>query len=64
VQRVSLDQNAVKLQGAEQGFEGCTLMGFAGVKGGLGDCHAQLTGVERDLGDKPLRTIGSIELCC
>jgi hypothetical protein len=35
---------------------------FAGVKRGLGDCHAQLTGVERDLGDKPSGPIGTIRL--
>jgi len=35
VQRIRLDQHTLELQDAKQGFEGRTLVGFAGVKRGL-----------------------------
>jgi len=62
VQRIRLDQHTLELQGAEQGFEGRALVGFAGVKRGLGNRNAQLSGVQRDLGDKPSGPIGAIRL--
>jgi len=58
VQRIGLAQHTLKLQGAEQGFQGRALVGFTGVKGGLRDRHTQLPRIERDLGDKPRCAIG------
>ncbi len=58
MQRIRLNQHALELQGAEQGFRGSALVGFAGVKRSLGNRHTQLTGVERPLGDKPSGPIG------
>ncbi len=62
MQRIRLDQHTLELQGAEQGFQGRALVGFAGVKRGLGNRHTQLSGVQRHLGDKPRSTIGTIGL--
>ena len=62
MQRIRLDQHTLQLQGAEQGFEGRALVGFAGVKRGLRDRHAELPRVERDLGDKSRGSIGTIDL--
>ena len=45
MQRIRLAQHTLQLQGAEQGFEGRGLVGFAGVKRGLGNRHTQLAGV-------------------
>ncbi len=60
VQRISLDQHTVELQGAEQGFDGSALVGFAGVKRSLGNRHTQLSGEQRDLGDKTSGAVGTI----
>jgi hypothetical protein len=53
---------ALQLQVVEQGFEGCTLVGFAGVKQGRGDRHTKRPGVERHLGDKARGAISAIKL--
>jgi hypothetical protein len=45
-----------------RGEEGRALVGFAGVKRGLGNLNDQLSGVQRDLGDKPSGPIGAIRL--
>ena len=62
MQGIGLDQNAVELKVAEQGFEGSALVGFTRVKGGLGDRHAQFPGVDRHLGDKPRSAVDAIGL--
>ena len=47
-----------RVQGTEQGFEGSALVGFASVKRGLGNRHAETAGVQRDLGANPLCAFG------
>ena len=60
MQGIRLDQHTLELQRAQQSFQGCTLVGFIGVKRGLGNRHTQLAGVQRDLGDKPRRGISAM----
>ncbi len=62
MQRIRLDHHTLELQGTEQGLEGRALVGFAGVKQGLGNRHTELPRIERDLGNKPSCSIGIIGL--
>lgn len=62
MQHIRLDQHTLQLQRAQQSFQGRALVGCTGVERGLRDRHTQLTGVERDLGDKPRCAIGAIGL--
>ena len=49
MQRIGLEQHALKLQAAEQFLECCFLTGFMGVVGLLGYAHAESVGVDGDL---------------
>ncbi len=52
MERVSLNQNALKVEFTEQLSEHCPLVVFTGGIAGLADRHAQGSGVERHLGNE------------
>ncbi len=61
MQCIRLDQNTLEIQAGQQLLEGSPLTGFTGVVGLLGQGDAEGTGVEGDLGDKPMAAIASFE---
>jgi hypothetical protein len=57
VQGIRLNQYPLKIQRAQELFEGGALAGFAGLVGLLGQGHAKGSGIDGDLSDKSVTAV-------